>query len=241
MALKISKRKKTPVVEVEDDEAMSPISEELPGLTDEASEPEESEPEAVEEETDANPEIATLEERINRIASMVETATDALENVPLAVSEEVKRVSPRLLDVMEMRVAALEHRLLLRVLDYFNQCPFFDLLKVADQEKSRVNGEDLFAKAFRDGWRFIGNFTNPRNAADHYSLFCRPAGGPITDGEYLKHYEEWMKRRDKYVEQNKPVQEMTAKDVIDEAEAAKKKLAKKADKAPLKVKKSAKK
>ena len=198
-----SKSKKSvkapPVVEIEDQTDEHPLE------TVEAESAETETPE-VSEETETK--LQTLEERVSSaetaIANVIDRAEEALQDIDSKLSAVINKAAPRMLELINVRLDQQETRLFYRIIDFFGQCPFWEMKKIMDGEKSTTNGEDLFAAAFKDGWRYIGNFTHPSKATERYSLFCRPKNGPISDGEYLKMYEEFQERANKRVEEKHP-------------------------------------
>lgn len=196
----------------------------------------------------------SIEERIAQAEAALANTIDRIDELDGVLAEKlnatVNAVKPSLLEWLNLKLEQRETSLFYQIVDYFGQCPEWELKKVPEGEKNKTNGEDLFASCFKDGWRFLGNFTHPSDAAQRYTLFCRPKGGPITDEEYLKSYERFKTRRDALLaEQRKGKQppakqeQMTAEEpAAEEAPKAKSKVKAPVKKpAPKPVKKPAKK
>jgi len=113
------------------------------------------------------------------------------------VSDDINRRIGNFLDLINIQMEEVRTKLLYDVLDFFKQCPYWEIKKIDDVEHAKSDAAATFSKAVREGWHYVGHYHSPveKLGIKSYTLMIRPKGYPATEGEYLKHYEEFLAKK----------------------------------------------
>lgn len=154
--------------------------------------------EVVEAADDSPPvEIDSLETRMMQMEEALANAELRIVNINQECDGAIKAHLSRFIEMAAINFDRIETSLLYKVIDFFQQSPFWETKKIADKKSTAPGpyvdpGENIH-KLMKEGWRYMGHYF-PRQGDEPYSLFARQKGAPLAQGEYLKMYEDFQHR-----------------------------------------------
>ncbi len=162
-------------------------------------------PKIVIEAPDLGPKAERLEEQLTRLSGELSELELRSRTLSSLTDEAIRKRAATFVDMLDRRMDEVERRIIYSILDFLENCPAWEILKIDEAEHNRKDAAATFSKALRDGWRYLGNYMNPAVSVpkERYTLMIRPKGGPFTDLQYLKFYEDFKDRRD--AEKKKPI------------------------------------
>lgn len=144
--------------------------------------------------------IETMEERFGTLSEALSAleamASDLPQTFNTQITERVNRAVEAFNDMREQALERSEDKIVLRVLDFMQQCPFWEMKKIPHSEHNKNDAAATFGKLLKEGWRYVNTYYSPAPPHERYDIFFRPAGRALTEQEYLKQYNEFQRRRE---------------------------------------------
>ncbi len=152
-----------------------------------------------------------IEERLTRLAGELAEAEARVRKQDSLTDEAIRRRADSFMELLNRHMWEVEQRVLYQIIGFIGSAPFWEIKKIQETEHQRKDASATFSKALREGWRYVGYYHNPASTVpqERYTLMIRPKGGPLTDSDYLKFYENYQERVRKENEAMKPTKTLS--------------------------------